>query len=218
MGKKNNTEAPYFYRYTDLAVAIHLLKNRRITLLDPMKWDDKNDVFFMKKYKELMKAKTLLALCFVEGGQTYHHWKVFSDGPHGVSINFEKDRLLSVFDKDNKVKHGYMEYRLIRDIEESLEKLPLGASKLPFLKRYPYRGEEEYRVIYADTERRSRSKSYDIDLSWIKQIRLSPWMPRPLARSMIEILKSIPGCSTLKIVRSTVIDSTRWKRTAGEAR
>lgn len=114
MGKKNNRETKYFYRYTDLATAIHLLKNRQITLLDPMKWDDKNDVFFMKKYKELMKAKTLLAICFVQGGETYHHWKLFSDGPHGVSINFEKDGLLSIFDENNGIKHGRMQYSLIK--------------------------------------------------------------------------------------------------------
>lgn len=217
MGKKNNTETKYFYRYTDLATAIHLLKNRRITLLDPMKWDDKNDVFFMKKYKELMQAKTLLAICFVQGGETYHHWKLFSYGPHGVSINFEKDGLLSVFDGDNGIERGPMQYSSIKDMEELLEELPLEASKLPklpFLKRRPYKGEEEYRVIYVDTEKRLRSRSYDIDLSLIKRIRLSPWMPKPLVKSVKETLESICGCSGLEIVRSTVTDSTRWKRIA----
>lgn len=121
---------------------------------------------------------TALAICFVQGGETYHHWKLFSDGPHGVSINFEKDGLLSVFDKDNGIKHGRVQYSSIKDMEESLEELPLeaSASKLPFLKRRSYKGEEEYRVIYVDTEKRLRSKNYDIDLSLIKRIRLSPWM------------------------------------------
>ena len=211
MGRRNNEESRYFYRYTNLAATIHLLKNRQITLLNPTKWDDSNDVFFMKEYKRRMEAKTLLAICFVQGGETYHHWKLFSDGPHGVSINFEKDRLLSVFDKDNRIEHGRMQYSLIKDMEESLEKLPLEASRLPFLKRYPYRGEKEYRVIYVDTEKRLRSKSYDIDLSLIKWIRLSPWMPKPLVKSVKETLKSIRGCSELEIDRSTVTDSKRWK-------
>lgn len=216
MGRKNNKKPRYFYRYTDLAAAIHLLRNRKITLLDPMKWDDKNDVFFMKEYKKRIKAKTLLAICFVQGGETYHHWKLFSDGTHGISINFEKAGLLSVFKKDKRIKHGRMQYDLIKDVEESLEELPLETSKLPFLKRYPYRGEKEYRVIYADTGERLRSKSYDIDLSLIKWIRLSPWIPKPLVESVTETLESIPGCSGLEIVRSTVTDSARWKRIAEE--
>ncbi|MCY3827260.1 MAG: DUF2971 domain-containing protein [Candidatus Dadabacteria bacterium] len=216
MGKKNNIEAKYFYRYTDLAAIIRLLKNQQITLLDPMKWDDKNDVFFMQKYKELMKAETLLAICFVQGGETYHHWKLFSDGPHGVSINFEKAGLLSVFKKDKRIKHGRMQYDLIKDVEESLGELPLETSKLPFLKRYPYRGEKEYRVIYVDTEKRLRFKSYDIDLSLIKRIRLSPWMPKPLVKSVKETLESIRGCAGLEIVQSTVTDDRRWRRIAEE--
>lgn len=214
MGGRNNEEPRYFYRYTNLAAAIHLLKNRQITLLDPMKWDDRNDVFFMKEYKRRMEAKTLLAICFVQGGETYHHWKLFSDGLHGVSINFEKDALLCTLEKDNRIEHDHMQYDLIKDVEESLGKLPLETSKLPFLKRYPYRGEKEYRVIYVDTEKRLRSKSYDIDLSLIKRIRLSPWMPKPLVKSVKETLKSIRGCAGLEIVRSTVTDSTRWRRIA----
>lgn len=213
MGGRNNEEPRYFYRYTNLAAAIHLLKTRQITLLDPMKWDDRNDVFFMKEYKRRMKAKTLLAICFVQGGETYHHWKLFSDGSHGVSINFEKDRLLSAFEEDNRIEHDNMQYGLIKDIEESQPEV----SELPFLKRYPYRGEKEYRVIYMDTEECLESKSYDIKLSWIKRIRLSPWMPKPLVESVTETLKSICGCSGLKIVRSTVIDSRRWKSIGEEA-
>ena len=213
MGGKNNKEPKYFYRYTNLAAAIDLLKNRRITLLDPMKWDDKNDVFFMEKYKRRMEAKTLLAICFVQGGETYHHWKLFSDGQHGVSINFEKDGLLSVFKKDNRIERGHMQYTRIKDMEES----QLKDSKLPFLKRYPYRGEKEYRVIYVDTEECLKSKSYKIKLSCIKRIRLSPWMPKPLVKSVTETLKSIRGCSGLEIVRSTLIDSSKWKSIGEEA-
>ena len=216
MGGKRNRK-PYFYRYTHLDAAIHLLKNQEITLLDPMKWDDGNDVFFMEEYKKRMKAKTLRAICFVQGGETYHHWKLFSDGPHGVSIDFEEDKLLSKFNEDDKIRHGPVEYKRIEEMEKSLKELPLNVSRLPFLKRYPYGGEEEYRVIYVDTEKRLRFKNYDIDLSWIKLIRLSPWMPKPLVKSVTETLKSISGCSGLKIVQSTVTDSRRWKKIAEEA-
>ena len=206
-GKKSNAEAKYFYRYTNLAAAIYLLKTKKLTLLSPIKWDDKNDVFFMKTYKKRKSAKTILSLCFVEGAETYHHWKVFANGPNGVSINFEKNKLLSIFDKDNNIEHGPVKYMSVQQMENSQQKI----SKLPFLKRYPYRGEEEYRVIYVDTEKLYRSKGYDIDLRWIKWIRLSPWMPKPLVRSVKETLKSISGCTDLKILQSTVTNNKRWK-------
>jgi hypothetical protein len=33
----------YLRRYTDLTALIYLLHQRKITLLDPSSWDDKND-------------------------------------------------------------------------------------------------------------------------------------------------------------------------------
>ena len=187
----NETQNPkYFYRYTSLAAAIHLLTTKQITLLDPVNWDDKNDTFFIRKYKECEKAKTVLVLCFTESAETYQHWKTFSGGTEGVSINFEKHKLLSAFSEDDRIEHGYVKYSSIREIE----KLPLDASDLPFFKRRLYKAEKEYRVIYTDPRSRISLKNCDIELSWIKRIRLNPWMPKPLVKSVREILKSIPGC------------------------
>ncbi len=38
-------------RYTNLAAAIHLLRNRCLTLLNPATWTDRNDAFFLAEYK-----------------------------------------------------------------------------------------------------------------------------------------------------------------------
>jgi hypothetical protein len=40
----------YLRRYTDLTALIYLLHKRKITLLDPASWDDKNDSFYLSKY------------------------------------------------------------------------------------------------------------------------------------------------------------------------
>lgn len=209
--QKNYIEARYFYRYTNLAAVIHLLKNRQITLLDPMNWDDKNDVFFMKKYKESRKAKTVLALCFAEGTEKYHHWKAFSSGSDGISINFEKENLLSAFSGDDKIEHRHVRYTSIRKINRFLEKSSLDFSELPFLKHSAYSTEREYRVIYTNAEFLTEPKNYDISLCWIKVIKLSPWMPEPLVKSVKEALKSISGCQKLKIIQSRVTDNKAWK-------
>jgi len=58
-----------FRRYTNLAVAIHMLRTKSITLLDPATWDDKNDAYDMAEYKRLKQAATVLALCFTESGE-----------------------------------------------------------------------------------------------------------------------------------------------------
>ena len=51
-------------RYTDLASLILLLTERKVTLLNPERWDDRNDAYFMKLYKDRKHFKSLLALVF----------------------------------------------------------------------------------------------------------------------------------------------------------
>jgi hypothetical protein len=50
-----------FRRYTNLAAAIHMLRTKSITLLNPATWDDKNDAYYMAEYKRLKDAATVLA-------------------------------------------------------------------------------------------------------------------------------------------------------------
>lgn len=86
-----------FRRYTNLASTIHLLQHRAITLLNPATWDDKSDTYYMAEYKRLKQAQTVLALCFAESRETYHHWRIFSYGTDGICLEFDKQELLTAF-------------------------------------------------------------------------------------------------------------------------
>ena len=86
-------------RYTNIPALIWLLTARKITLLDPASWDDKNDSHFLTLYREKKSLETVLALCFTQTSETYHHWRVFAEGSSGISITFDKDRLLSAMTK-----------------------------------------------------------------------------------------------------------------------
>jgi hypothetical protein len=195
-------------RYTNLPATIHLLSTKRITLLNPATWDDKNDAYFMAEYKRYRKADTVLALCFAEKSETYHHWSVFSHGPDGVCIAFDKEKLLSAFEKDPRIKTGFVHYTKMNELE-SLRSVRI--AELPFLKRAPYRDEKEFRVVYCDKKTATEFKDYQIDIGWIRRITLSPWIPKALAASVKEMLKSIDGCSGLKIARSTLVENETWK-------
>lgn len=198
-----------FRRYTNLAAAIHLLHTRKITLLNPGTWDDKNDAYFMAEYKRHKGAKTVLALCFAEREETYHHWRVFSPGSDGVCIEFDKTNLLSTFEKDNRVKQGYVNYKFINDISAMTS---VDVEELPFLKRNPYGDESEYRVICVDIEEAKEYEDYEFDLEWINRITLSPWIAPQLAKSVKTAIRSIEGCSHVKVVRSTLIENETWKK------
>jgi hypothetical protein len=200
-------------RYTNLAAAIHILESRSISLLSPILWDDRNDAFFMNSYKEQKSAKSVLALCFAEASETYHHWRVFSHGSDGTCIEFEKGKLLAAFGDNRKIRANTVNYEKI-DILSSI--IPT-TDQLPFLKRYPYQDEKEFRIIYTDYDVSADSKDFGIDLSAIGRISLSPWMPSSLSKSVARTLRSIKGCEKLKVSRSTLIENEKWKAIAKEA-
>lgn len=211
--QKRQPQSP-FKRYTDLAAAIHMLQTKQITLLNPATWDDQNDAYFMAEYKRIIDAQTVLALCFAERKETYHHWKVFSKGSDGVCIEFDKDALMYSFDRYPNIRRGRVKYKLI----SSLKKKPsIEAEQLPFLKRKPYEDECEYRVVYVDRDEQHMFRDFPIEVSWIKRITLSPWMSKTLRNSVASTLKAIPGCANLSVVRSTLIANDEWQAVTANA-
>ena len=84
----------------------------------------------------------MLALCFSQEAERYHHWRVFSNGPDGVCVQFDKLHLLSCFTGDCRIEHGSVDYKLIEEIKSQ----PPSVETLPFLKRAPYGDESEYRI------------------------------------------------------------------------
>lgn len=196
-------------RYTNLAATIHLLSRRKITLLDPTNWDDKNDAFFLAEYKRQKKVNTVLALCFAESPETYHHWRVFSHGCDGVCIEFEKKSLTNAFSGDGRVTADFVSYKKLND----LNSLMSGASvdHLPFLKRYPFKDEHEFRVVFTDKRARDELKQYEIALEGIKRITLSPWMPKPFIEPVKDTLRNLAGQDSIEIYRSTLIENEKWK-------
>src|SRR4051794_13800925 len=76
----------YLRRYADIPALIYTLKMKCITLLDPQSWDDKNDSRYLTFCQEKNNFRTVLALCFAQSSETYHHWHVFAHGKGGVCI------------------------------------------------------------------------------------------------------------------------------------
>jgi hypothetical protein len=196
----------YLRRYTDLPALLHLLSCRQITLLDPKAWDDRNDSFYMSLYKERKKLKTVLALCFSQASETYHHWRVFSNGPAGVCIVFERDALLKALKKAG-VSTGPMNYFTLKKARERAFRV----DQLPYVKRFGFKPEREYRAVYTSRSDEQLSIPIPITLDCIRSISLSPWMHASLSKSTVAAIRRIEGCGRLKVSRSTLISNERWK-------
>ncbi|MFJ1230618.1 DUF2971 domain-containing protein [Yersinia proxima] len=196
-----------YRRYTDLPALIQILTNRKLTLLDPSFWDDKNDSYFLATYKEKKELQSVLALCFTKESETYHHWRVFSSGASGVCVNFNPEQLETAFNKVEGVKFREVNYLQVNELRDNRPTI----AHLPFVKRIPYKHEKEFRALWESGSNKVYSLDVQIDLSSITRITLSPWMHPSLRANVVKLLKMIDGCKSIPIVRSTLIENSQWK-------
>jgi hypothetical protein len=204
---------PFLNRYTSLPIALDVLSKKRITLLSPEAWEDRNDAYFLEAYREKKNLRSVLAICFSLRRETFHHWRIFSNGSAGVCIEFDKRKLLRTIGTEKGFRHGEVAYQLIH----SLEKTSPALDTWPFLKRKPFEDENEYRILFESRTARRRERSVAISLSAIVKITLSPWLPNGVESSIIETIKSIDGCSGLKVKRSSLIENVRWRKVIDKA-
>ena len=198
----------FLRRYSNLPSLIHLLTTRSLTFLDPESWNDKNDSLFMRLYKQNKELDTLLAVCFSQVTETYHHWSVFASGSSGVCISFKKQELLAELRQHEGIRMREVSYLSLNE----LESVPRRAADLPFMKRAPFKDEAEYRVTF---EEKGDSRPYldiGISLSCIDHVTLSPWMPQAVSESVKSALKRIDGAEEVRVSRSTLIQNEKFAR------
>lgn len=201
----------YLRRYTNVPALLDILLNKALTLLSPNTWADKNDVYVIEQYKEHSpkNIKKLLALCFTEAEETFHHWNVFAGDSSGVCIVFDKESLIASAEKRDGVRHGPMAYLDKNDFDFH----KIDTNELPFIKRNGYNDEREYRFIYESSAEDDCLIGLPINTSCIKEIIFSPKMPSPLLFSVASIIKRIDESNYYKISmhKSELINDTEWK-------
>jgi hypothetical protein len=204
--KEIQVDETFYYRYTDLPSLIHILSNQSLTLLDPRTWDDKNDSRFIDLYREKKNLASVLALCFSQSSETYHHWRIFAPSSSGIYLMFNAEKITKAVSHIAGLKIKPVDYLTIRDFRSNNAEV----DRLPFIKRFPFKPENEVRMLWeSDIEERS-SLQVPIPLSVISRITLSPWLHSSLVDGVKRTIKSIPGCSRIKVYKSTLISNDDW--------
>ena len=80
---------------------------------------------------------------------------------------------------------------------------------LPFTKRWPYRCEEEYRLIM-ETSEDLDFYEIEIPLNFIRRITISQHMPKQIYDTIKSYLKDTVGDPDKRINRSTLYENARW--------
>ena len=195
-----------------------MLIHKRLVFSDPKFWDDKNDTELLEIYRTRSKdkakqskpAKKVLALCFLRQHETIHHWKTFANGICGCCIEFDKAKFIKLLtthkNSGEKVRFGSVVYKRLKDVDDEVGTIDDCDEMLPFTKRWPYRFEKEFRVIWeGNTE---KHEILDIDLTMIKKITISQMMHEPLYSTIRDFLiKETDGLLIEKINPSTVYEN-----------
>lgn len=195
-------------RYTSIAATLDILRRKALPLLNPDFWDDRNDRYFMARYKESKKLGGLYALCAARCNETYHHWRVFTGQADGACLEIHRKPLEAALDGLPEVRYGKVDYLILDDVD-TLK--PADLNRLPFVKRAGFAAEEEYRIILESDEPQAAALSIEFPLELIGRIHLNPWLPKSIAQSVIETIHAIPGCEKISVHRSQLIDNARWK-------
>jgi hypothetical protein len=194
-------------RYTQLPFLIDILIRKRLTLIDPRNWEDRNDSFLIGEYKQKMQLKAVLGLCFSSHSETSHHWSIYGHGASGVCIEFKKDEFINGLSSFPKIRAKHVDYKTIQELEASRMKV----FDYPFIKRIAFIDECEFRIIAESNDSECDYADIPIDLSWIRKITLSPWMPITIFESSERMIRKIPGCNEIEINHSTLLDNEDWK-------
>lgn len=175
--------------------------------MSPETWEDRNDAYFLERYRDERRCRSVLAICFSTNNETFHHWRIFAHGGAGVCIEFNRQSLLKSFEGVKGFSKREVVYKWIGDLQNN----PPMLEDWPFLKRKSFEAESEYRVVFETKTESLRAKSVEFDLTSIQRVTLSPWLPESISSSIIEIIQKIDGCSGLKVERSSLLDNTGWR-------
>lgn len=199
------------HRYTSFSSLAHMLLNKKLTLLDPQGWDDRNDAYFIEAYREHIDAKKIYGLCFTESRQKYHHWSVFASGSDGVCISFHGQALI-----DSISNAGDFEFEKVRytGTKKEMENVPLSDHQLKFTKHHRYSDEQEWRLIYTDNDGLNENPTVPFCIRDIYRITISPWLAKPLVTSLRTLIKEMPDCSKVQVRRSTLVNYQDWRSMA----
>jgi len=206
------TSSSVLKRYTSLTAAIDMLVHERITLLSPSSWEDKNDIAFMDAYRQKRGIPKVFAACFTQASETFHHWGVFANGNEGVRISINKPEFLRSLVGQHCYLWNDVSYKTL---DQLADLKTLSVYELPFLKRFAFKDELEFRLICESTDPYAAFHHVPLRREWITSIALSPWLPTNLVDTMKEVLPKLPGCSNVRVIRTNIRDHQKWQAAIG---
>ena len=123
-----------------------------------------------------------------------------------MCIEFSRRRLLDAVPTDG-FQHGPVEYKKIKELRA--KKVP--DSQLAFVKRWAFKDEREYRIVFRAKDKLRGRISFRIEPNVVRRVVINPWMPDALFEATCQVLNKMEGGESLLVVKSHLTDSETWR-------
>ncbi|MBF4360445.1 DUF2971 domain-containing protein, partial [Vibrio anguillarum] len=94
---------------------------------------------------------------------------MFTSRENGVCIVFDRDKFESFLDEQTDLKHDSVRYMQLDKMRKNTPQI----EELPFLKRYAFTDESEYRLIFT-SKRQMKVKDIPLPINAIRKISVNP--------------------------------------------
>ncbi len=164
--KKNEANLSRYFPFEHLE---NCLCGCKLYMGDYSKWPDKNDVYCLEEFKKAECLKELRVLCFTKSTDRINFWDSYGGtklrNPDCIRLVFDGNQIRGAFCNQANFLHGDVQYSKFSDLESKKK------SDLPFLKRFQFKSENEYRIISKNDQ-----SYWDFPKNSLKKIILSPYL------------------------------------------
>jgi hypothetical protein len=201
MSKGTNDTAPKFLRhYTGIEALYSILDSKTLRFGDPEAWIDENDAASIHAFRRKKGAARAGVICLAAGLEQIHHWNTYA--PQGCRIEFDEHQFEAEI---SPLLCGFVHYYSSKDLSAASLR-GTETDELPFIKRRPYEGEQEYRIIWYGGA--GETVPEIIVKDHIHSITLFPNISTPEFEAIKEKLKTKYQIETVN--RSRLLKSDDW--------
>ena len=230
--KKFLSEYERIYRFTNLERFIEALSTNSFTFVNPSKWPDPYERFFLERNFNIANKEVYLpakdnifSVCLSGTLSSEAYWKVYAPKEDGVRLTFNTEKLLSTFlekIKNCEVYIGKVNYQVTKEffkisfdtgkLIQEIEDNKVGDQQIRLLlkKRKSFLYENEIRILIVPKSKQNNN-IYNVDTD-ITQFTSGYTLDPRLGKNLVKVLKEyFLNKYTLEISHSLLYADKRRK-------
>ena len=206
------SENKSIYRFMRFEYLLDLIKNRRLPLINPSEWEDKNDIFASKL--SCRDNEVVGICCFtLSKSNSIYRWSKMAPNNLCVRVEFDINKIKARLSQKMVMKK--VRYKSIDNLKPNVIKT---IKDCAFVKSKPFEQEKEIRIVTYQSLVDENIKIVDylreLPSDVIKGIRFSPFLSHELFLLVKELLRKYLTANNWKgvnISQSRILNKEKWQ-------